>query len=49
MFIRNDEVDTAFYPHSSWLFKNFNQNKLNNLKVGESIENSKGTIITRIY
>jgi hypothetical protein len=49
MFMRNNETDTVFYPWSTWLFKNFNRDKLNTLKVGESIQNSKGTVITIVY
>ncbi len=49
MFLRDENLDELFYIHSSWLFKNFNKDKLNQLKVGQSFFNSSKTRITRIY
>ena len=49
MFIRNEDSDTVYYLWSSWLFKNFNRETLKKVKVNQTVVNSNGTKITRIY
>lgn len=49
MFIRNCDSDTVYYLWSNWLFKNFNRRLLQNVKLNQTIINSSGTKITRIY
>jgi hypothetical protein len=49
MFIRNEDSDCVYYIWSSWLFKNFNRDILNRVKVNQTVVNSNGTKITRIY
>ena len=49
MFIRNEDPDSVYYLWSSWLFKNFNRDILNKVRVNQTVVNSNGTKITRIY
>jgi hypothetical protein len=49
MFIRNYDSDTVYYLWSNWLFKNFNRELLKKVKLNQTVINSSGTKITRIY
>ena len=49
LYMRNNETETLFYKHSSWLVKNVNQKQLDSLQVGQIMFNSNKTKITRIF